>query len=81
MPAEDDQMRRDELEMVFEMRYKDWDIATLEREAQALLVRYKAEMNKQEVETLNAELEKLGDSEEDQRRQEEILRKIMALKR
>ncbi len=81
LPAEDDQMRRDELEMVFEMRYKDWDIATLEREAQALLVRYKAEMNKQEVETLNAELEKLGDSEEDQRRQEEILRKIMALKR
>jgi len=81
LPSEDDQMRLDELQMVFEARYANWNSVMLEKEAQELLVRYKAEMTKQEVEMLNAELEKLGDSEEDQQRQEEILRKIMALKR
>lgn len=52
----------------------------LEKEAKALLVRYKTEMGKQEVEMLNVELakaEEVGDED----KQAEILRKIMVLRR
>lgn len=76
----DDETRLEELEMVFEARYKEWDKAALEKEAKALLVRYKTEMGKQEVEMLNVELakaEEVGDED----RQAEILRKIMVLRR
>lgn len=66
--------------MVFETRYKDWDKLTLEKEAKALLVRYKAEMGKQEVKMLNVELAKAEEAG-DEDLQAEILRKIMALKR
>lgn len=77
----EDEMRIAELEMVFETRYQGWQPAALEKEAKELLKRLKAETAKQEVEALSEELEKLGDSEEDQARQAEILRKIMVLKR
>lgn len=77
----EDETKLAELEMVFETRYKGWGTAQLEKEASELLVRYKAELGKQEVSRLNEELEKLGDSEEDQARQAEILRKIMVLKK
>ncbi len=76
----DEETRLEELEMVFEARYKEWDKATLEKEAKALLVRYKTEMGKQEVEMLNVELakaEEVGDED----KQAEILRKIMVLRR
>ena len=52
----------------------------LEKEARELLARYKTEMARREVEMLNVELaqaEEAGDEE----KQEEILRKIMVLKR
>lgn len=77
----DDEARLGELEMVFEARYQGWAATALEKEAKELLRRYKTEMAKQEVRRLNLELEKLGESEADQQRQEEILRKIMVLKR
>jgi DNA primase len=76
----DEETRLEELEMVFEARYKEWDKAALEKEAKALLVRYKTEMGKQEVEMLNVELakaEEVGDED----KQAEILRKIMVLRR
>ncbi len=76
----DEETRLEELEMVFEARYKEWDKATLEKEAKTLLVRYKTEMGKQEVEMLNVELakaEEVGDED----KQAEILRKIMVLRR
>lgn len=76
----DDEMRLTELEMIFEERYKDWDKLALEKEAKALLMRYKAEMSKQEVEMLNVELVK-AEEVGDETLQAEILRKIMALKR
>ncbi len=90
-----DEAKRAELEMVFETRYKGWTTSALEKEASALLTRYKIEMNKREVELLNAELEKI-EEELDQKREakaevaeievlegkfNEILKKIMALKR
>lgn len=76
----EDEMRLQELEMVFEARYKDWDKLTLEKEAKALLTRYKAEMGKQEVEMLNVELAKAEEAG-DENLQAEILRKIMTLRR
>lgn len=76
----DDETRLEELEMVFEMRYKDWDKLALEKEAKALLVRYKTEIGKQEVEMLNVELAKAEEAG-DEDRQAEILRKIMVLRR
>lgn len=76
----DEETRLEELEMVFEMRYKDWDKLALEKEAKALLVRYKTEIGKQEVEMLNVELAKAEEAG-DEDRQAEILRKIMVLRR
>lgn len=77
----EDETKLAELEMVFETRYGDWTAAALEKEALELLKRYKLENNRLEVEALSEELEKLGESEEDQARQAEILKKIMVLKR
>lgn len=77
----DNEVKMAELELVFDTRYQGWTKEALEGEARELLRRLKVENAKVEVERLNAELEKLGESEEDQKRQEEILRKIMVLKR
>lgn len=52
----------------------------LEDEASQLLTRYKTEMNKQEVNLLNAELAKAEEAG-DEEKMSEILRKIMVLKR
>lgn len=77
----EDEAKLAELEMIFDVRYKDWGTVALEKEAKELLRRLKTESARIEVEKLNEELEKLGESEEDQERQAEILRKIMALRR
>ena len=76
----EDETRLTELEMIFEERYKDWNKLALEKEAKALLTRYKVEMGKQEVEMLNVELAKAEEAG-DEDLQAEILRKIMVLKR
>lgn len=76
----EDEVKLAELEMVFETRYKDWEAGALEKEAKALLARYKVEMSKREVELLNQELAKVQE-EGNEEREAEILRKIMALKR
>ena len=70
-----------ELELVYDARYSGWTKEALEAEARELLKRLKAESAREEVERLNEELEKLGDSEEDQERQAEILKRIMVLKK
>ncbi len=81
----EDEVRKAELEMVFETRYKDWGKGALEKEASELLVRYKAEMSKREVEMLKerlSQIEQMSDeqkTEEIDREYEEILRKIMVL--
>lgn len=73
----EDEMRLEELEMIFEKEYKDWDCTALEKEAKALLARCKVEESKAEVERLQQELARTSDEEQ----QAEIMRKIMALKR
>lgn len=91
----EDEIRKNELEIVFEAKYKEWGRGALEKEAAELLTRYKAELNRQEVERLTEQLSQLeeklgGDVNElldDEAREKieaemsEILRKIMALKR
>lgn len=76
----EDKTRQDELAMVFEARYAGWDKVALEKEASALLVRYKVEMSKQEVDNLSIELAKAEEAG-DEEKSAEILRKIMVLKR
>lgn len=91
----EDEIRKNELEIVFEAKYKEWGRGALEKEAAELLTRYKSELNRQEVERLTEQLSQLeeklgGDANElldDEAREKieaemsEILRKIMALKR
>lgn len=77
----EDETKQAELALIFEEKYKGWERGALEKEAQDLLARYKLENSRQEVERLTEELAKLSDSEEDQEKQEEILRKIMVLKK
>lgn len=79
----EDGVKLAELEMVFETRYKEWSHEALEKEAKELLVRYKAEMNKLEVEKLTARLAELEEQEGEEVEAEmaEILRKIMVLKK
>lgn len=92
----EDEVRKAELEMVFETRYKGWTVSALEKEASDLLTRYKMEMNRREVELLNTKLAQLDEELERKRARgeeggeeieklegeySEILRKIMALKR
>lgn len=77
----EDKMKKAELELVFDTRYRGWTKEALETEARELLKRLKVESAKEEVERLNEELEKLGDGEEDQARQDEILKRIMVLKK
>lgn len=76
----DDEMKLAELEMIFEARYKDWEVSALEKEAKDLLARFKVETNKQEVEMLSTELAQ-AEEDGDEELQAEILQKIMVLKR
>ncbi len=76
----EDATKKSELELIFETKYKNWGKSMLEDEASQLLTRYKTEMNKQEVNLLNAELAKAEEAG-DEEKMSEILRKIMVLKR
>lgn len=76
----EDEVKKAELMMIFEEKYKGWAKSALEKEASELLMRYKIEMNKREVEALTEELAK-AEAVEDEEKVGEILRKITALKR
>lgn len=81
----EDEVKKAELEMVYETRYQGWELPALEREAGELLKRLKAETSKREVEMLTnrlSEIEQMSEeekTEEIDREYEEILRKIMVL--
>ncbi len=79
----DNEIRLGELEMIFETKYKDWDKGALEREAKALLKRYKTEMNRVEIEKLSEKLAELEEQDEEGAEEEmaEILKRIMVLKK
>lgn len=76
----EDEMRLEELEMIFEKEYENWSKVALEKEAKALLDRCKIEENRLEVERLTQELAQ-AEEKGDEELAAEILRKIMALKR
>ncbi len=75
-----DESKLAELELIFEEKYKDWSVTALEKEAGELLKRLKVETTRQEVDQLTAELARAEEAE-DEEKMDEILRKIMALKR
>ncbi len=79
----EDEVKKQELEMVFEARYQGWERTALEKEAKELLERYKLETNRAEVERLSARLAELQDEEGEVAEQEsaEILKRIMVLKK
>ncbi len=69
-----------ELEMVFENRYRGWDVAAMQTEADELKKRYDREKNAQEVEKLTVKLAE-AEEKEDEEEMKLILRKIMELKK
>lgn len=73
----DDETKLDELELIFENKYAQMDVLALTEEAKALWERYKKENLKYQISELNEELKLV----EDEERQEEILKKIMLLRR
>lgn len=77
----ENEVKMAELELVYDEQYHGWTKEALEAEARELLKRLKAESAREEVEKLTREMESLGDSEEDQERQAEILKRIMVLKK
>ncbi len=83
----EDKVKLAELEMVYETRYKDWSVEKLEAEAKELLKRLKLETGKREVDILTkrlAEIEEMADEERTEKIEqeyEEILRKVMVLKK
>lgn len=70
----EEETKLDELEMVFQARYKGWDKETLEKEVDDLLMRREVEVRKKKIDELSAELE-----EADEERTQDILREIMRL--
>ena len=74
----EDETRLDELEMIFETKYAKMDTVTLAEEVKGLWERYKKEDVKRQIKKLQEELKATEDDEE---RQEKILREIMALRR
>ena len=77
-PEEEDNLA--ELAMIFDARYKGWELDALTQEAQGLLARYKDEVRSQEVRALNEQLAQAEDAG-DEEKVEEILRQIMVLKK
>lgn len=71
-PPKDD-IRLEELQLVFDKKYKNWSAEMLNREADELKKRKEEEKKKKEIELLKIELEKIEDDED---RENEILRKI-----
>ena len=81
-PAEvtvpEDETRLEELELIFDEKYKMWGKAALEAEVKGLTARLKDEMAKNEIQKLQEELES---DELDGEREKEILRKITELQK
>lgn len=78
LPEKEDKLA--ELAMIFDARYKGWELDALTQEAQGLLARYKEEVRSQEVRALNEQLAQAEDAG-DEEKVEEILRQIMVLKK
>lgn len=74
----EDEVRLQELEMIFENRYGDWDNITLKKEVKELKNRYNNEEVSRKIEQLMSRLEDLEDDEEESKN---ILREIQKLQK
>lgn len=72
----EEEMRLDELELVFEQRYGGWETVALEKEAGELWRRYEQEEKKRKIEELSTEL-----LTADEERTRAILREIQSLQK
>lgn len=76
LDAPEDEMKLDELEMIFTKEHEDIEEPDYEKEAAEMMKRYNAEVNKQKIRELN---EKLAAMDEDDEEYEQILREILDL--
>lgn len=72
----EDEVKIDELELIFENKYAEMDALVLAEEAKSLWERYQKESTNHKIAELNSELAKVEDDEE---RQEKILKEIKEL--
>lgn len=74
----DDEVKLEELEFVYETKYKDMSQAELKKEAKDLLKSYQKELKAQKIEELMEELEQCEDDEE---KSADILREIQKIQK
>ena len=74
----EDEVKLDELEMIYETRYKGWGQDALETEVKDLLKRREEELRRKKIAELSEKLSEVGDDEE---KSKDILREIMKLKK
>ena len=74
----DDETKLEELELVFEAKYKNMPPQDLKKEVKDLLSSYQKEVKQQKIEELSAELEKCEDDEE---KSADILREIQKIQK
>ena len=74
----DDEVKLEELELVYETKYKDMSASELKREAKELLVSYQKEIKAQKIEELTRKLEECEDDEE---KSADILREIQKIQK
>ena len=74
----DDETKLEELELVFEAKYKSMPSQDLKKEVKDLLSSYQKEVKQQKIEELSAELEKCEDDEE---KSADILREIQKIQK
>lgn len=74
----EDEVRLEELEMIYETKYKDVDVVELKKEVKELLKSYKKEYAQKKVEEL---MEKLAEVEDDEEKAKEILREIQKIQK
>ena len=79
----EDEMKLDELSVIFETRYKDWETSALRKEAKDLWTRREEELRRVKVAELSQELEEYEDKDDEASldKQKEILREISKLKK
>ena len=74
----DDEVKLEELEFVYETKYKDMSQAELKKEVKDLLKSYQKELKAQKIEELMKELEQCEDDEE---KSADILREIQKIQK
>ena len=74
----EDEVKLEELELIYETKYKDLSPTDLRKEVKALMESYQKELKQQKIEELTMELEK---NEDDEEKSAEILREIQKIQK